>query len=313
MAVLVISYSRQDQHVIRAVVSLLRTALKNVDEAVFWDEDFEPGDPWFEQIKTHINATPQLFVFWCDHSSVSDQVRREFLYAVERNKRVVPVLLDDTPLVAELAPMHGIDLRSAIKHTKQYALFSEWIATAGIAAALIVVLGISAFWRTSGGESQKEIQVPATASTVAAPDPSPAPTSSVVAPPAGAPSTADKPPQVNFGGAAADPTTADPGCTIEGRPLGQRGCQTGGGRGQMGGQVPTGSPTPAPDPPSPTAAYPEPPVAVSESYQSDFAGLIIPIFSGTLLLVLWLGLLKFRQTRRNELITKQFAEFVSLE
>ena len=118
MATLVISYSRADQTQVRAVVSLLQGALRDIEKAVFWDGQLEPGDPWFEQLKAHIDATPQLFVFWCDHSCRSDQVRREFLYALGQNKRVVPVLLDDTPLAAELAPIHGIDLRGAIQHDR---------------------------------------------------------------------------------------------------------------------------------------------------------------------------------------------------
>jgi hypothetical protein len=116
MAVLVISYSRADQAQVRALVSLLRGGLRGVEKAVYWDEQFEPGEPWFEQLKFHIDSAPQLFVFWCDHSSSSEQVRREFTYALGQNKRVVPVLLDDTPLSAELAPIHGIDLRGAVRH-----------------------------------------------------------------------------------------------------------------------------------------------------------------------------------------------------
>ena len=116
MATLVVSYSRDDRAQVRAVVALLRAALRGIDNAVFWDEDFEPGDPWFEQISHHIDATPQLFVFWCEHAASSQQVRREFSYALHRGKRVVPVLMDDTALVPELAPIHGIDLRDALQH-----------------------------------------------------------------------------------------------------------------------------------------------------------------------------------------------------
>jgi len=116
MSVLVISYSRHDQPLVRAIVSLLKTALRNIEKAIYWDGDFEPGDPWFEQIREHIDAAPQLFVFWCWRSATSEQVRREFEYAFERHKRVVPVLLDSTPLSPELAPIHGIDLRSVVFH-----------------------------------------------------------------------------------------------------------------------------------------------------------------------------------------------------
>lgn len=111
-----ISYSRVDQPQVRALVSLLTASLRDVERAVFWDEQFDPGEPWFEQLKAHIDASPQLFVFWCAHARTSPEVRREFRYALEKKKRVVPVLLDDTPLADELAAIHGIDLRSAVRH-----------------------------------------------------------------------------------------------------------------------------------------------------------------------------------------------------
>ncbi len=146
MATLVISYSRADQTQVRAVVSLLQGALRDIEKAVFWDGQLEPGDPWFEQLKAHIDATPQLFVFWCDHSCRSDQVRREFLYALGKNKRVVPVLLDDTPLAAELAPIHGIDLRGAIQHDRAplpqrrpKGLRFNAVAAAIVVAALMIL------------------------------------------------------------------------------------------------------------------------------------------------------------------------------
>jgi hypothetical protein len=116
MATLVVSYSRVDRPQVRAVVALLKAALRGVDRAVFWDEDFEPGEPWFEQLCQHIDAAPQLFVFWCEHAAQSPQVRREFSYAMQRGKRVVPVLMDNTALVPELAQIHGIDLRDALQH-----------------------------------------------------------------------------------------------------------------------------------------------------------------------------------------------------
>ena len=146
MATLVISYSRADQTQVRAVVSLLQGALRDIEKAVFWDGQLEPGDPWFEQLKAHIDATPQLFVFWCDHACRSDQVRREFLYALGQHKRVVPVLLDDTPLAAELAPIHGIDLRGAIQHDRAplprmraKGLRFNVVAAAIVVAALMIL------------------------------------------------------------------------------------------------------------------------------------------------------------------------------
>ncbi|MFN8640087.1 MAG: toll/interleukin-1 receptor domain-containing protein [Dehalococcoidia bacterium] len=118
MAVLVISYARPDRPQVRGLVSLLSTALRGIEQAVFWDEDFEPGEPWFKQMKKHIDAAPQLFVCWCEHSARSRWVRREFLYARTARKRVIPVLFDDAPLPAELSAIHGIDLRNVVRHQR---------------------------------------------------------------------------------------------------------------------------------------------------------------------------------------------------
>jgi hypothetical protein len=111
VAVIVISYARVDQKLVRGLVKLLRAALAGLDRAVFWDEDLEAGEPWFEQVAREIKSTGKLFVFWCSHSAVSAQVARELQLAFETNVAVVPVLLDDTALPDTLAPIHGIDMR----------------------------------------------------------------------------------------------------------------------------------------------------------------------------------------------------------
>jgi len=95
----------------------LRAAMRDViEKAVYWDDDFVAGNAWFEQIKRYIDKSPQLFAFWSVHSSQSKQVQREFMYALEKERRVVPVLLDHTPLVPRLVAILGVDLRSLIYH-----------------------------------------------------------------------------------------------------------------------------------------------------------------------------------------------------
>jgi len=69
-----------------------------------------------EQFRTAVDASPQLFVFWCIHSSKSAEVLREYSYALDKGKRVVPVLLDGTVLPELLARIHGIDLRAVVQH-----------------------------------------------------------------------------------------------------------------------------------------------------------------------------------------------------
>ncbi len=60
-------------------------------------------------------------------------------------KRVVPVLLDDTPLTAELAPIHGIDLRGAIQHTPKPS-DKRRVRTLLAVAAVTVAIALFGAW-----------------------------------------------------------------------------------------------------------------------------------------------------------------------
>jgi hypothetical protein len=116
MAVLLISYSRSDQRLVRGVVNLLKASFHSIERTVFWDTESEAQEVWSDRFKEEIDAAGQLFVFWCVHSAKSIHVELEYLYALTGGKRVVPVLLDDTPLPSRLAHFHGIDLRAAVNH-----------------------------------------------------------------------------------------------------------------------------------------------------------------------------------------------------
>ena len=136
----VISYSSKDFSQIRVLVRLLKAAMRDLEGAVFWDEQIAPGKPWFEEMKRLIDSGAQLFVFWCHHSRNSDQVKLEFDYALRNGKKVVvPVLLDNTPLAPELRPISGIDLRGTVRHS-----LAMWRQILSVAAALsfVVLLAI---------------------------------------------------------------------------------------------------------------------------------------------------------------------------
>lgn len=117
MANIVISYSREDQPLVRGLVKLLRAGLQGIDKAVFWDDDFEYGDPWFAQFEQSVREATALFVVWCSHSAVSKAVARELHIALEHKKRLVPVLLDRTTMPDAIAALHGVDLRGVVEHS----------------------------------------------------------------------------------------------------------------------------------------------------------------------------------------------------
>lgn len=97
------------------LVSLLRDSLGHL-EAVFWDDDFMPGKRWLEQFRGAIRNSPKLYVIWCAHSAASEYVQREYRFAIRLKKRVVPVLVDGTPLPRALSAIQGIDLRGLLRH-----------------------------------------------------------------------------------------------------------------------------------------------------------------------------------------------------
>jgi hypothetical protein len=116
MARLIISYCRADQHLIRPFTKLLGGALSEADEAVYWDERFEPGSSWIAQFEKGLSQADKLFVFWCDHSAASAAVNKELVSALAKKIVVIPVILDDTPLPPTIEWIHGIDLRPTRVH-----------------------------------------------------------------------------------------------------------------------------------------------------------------------------------------------------
>ncbi|MGE0811728.1 MAG: toll/interleukin-1 receptor domain-containing protein [Vicinamibacterales bacterium] len=123
-AYIFVSYSRHDAQVVSQLVRLLRSAIAGVPSVtgrewqfVFQDTDHIPvGSNWEEQIDLAITSAGRMFVFWCEHSASSAQVRREYELGVKSNIVVAPVLVDDTPLPDVLSRINGIDLRELRIH-----------------------------------------------------------------------------------------------------------------------------------------------------------------------------------------------------
>jgi hypothetical protein len=114
---IVISYSHQDRRLLDALVSLLKAAVSALKAVIFYDyQSLQYGQEWRPVIEQAIRDADQVLVFWCVHSAGSSEVEREYQYALNYEVRVVPVLLDDTPLCGSLAGIHGVDLRELATH-----------------------------------------------------------------------------------------------------------------------------------------------------------------------------------------------------
>ena len=113
---LVISYARADRRLVRAGVEFLRVGFSGSGGVVFWDGDFIAGENWLAQFKASVSRATAVCVFWCRHASRSRFVAQELAYAFKRRKRVIPVMIDSTPLVERLAVIHAVDWRRLFRH-----------------------------------------------------------------------------------------------------------------------------------------------------------------------------------------------------
>lgn len=103
-----VSYSRADRGMVEPVVALLRTAPTDV----FFDIDtIEPGDDWPDTLDRSLKRASAFVVFWCEHSAASEWVDKEWKCAVLTNKKIIPILLDSTPLPDQLKKFQWIDFR----------------------------------------------------------------------------------------------------------------------------------------------------------------------------------------------------------
>jgi hypothetical protein len=112
-----VSYSRADISLVGKLVKLMRVG----SPLLFRDEDdLIPGDKWKPTLRKNICDCNTFLLFWCWHSKASTAVRAEWKQAVKERKRIVPVLLDATPLPSPLGDFQWIDLRRLMhRHQKR--------------------------------------------------------------------------------------------------------------------------------------------------------------------------------------------------
>jgi TIR domain len=109
---LFVSYSREDESIVRPVVQLLRVT----ESKVFLDIDsITPGERWQEELERSLAQADKVCVFWCLHSNASEWVEREWQYAHKKNKKIIPLLLDSTPLAPELSAYQYIDFTTVVE------------------------------------------------------------------------------------------------------------------------------------------------------------------------------------------------------
>lgn len=112
-----VSYSRDDSRMATVVVQLLRAR-----DDVFYDIDSIPaGERWRDALLRAIDNATHFYLLWCMHSAGSEEVEREWRRAISGNKRLVPVLLDSTPLVEPLTDYQWVDFQGVVQGHKPLA------------------------------------------------------------------------------------------------------------------------------------------------------------------------------------------------
>ena len=178
-----VSYSHRDAELVSPVVKLLRLNTP----LVFHDTDSIPtGKKWREQVSHALDQAHLVVLFWCAHSSRSDEVENEYRSALQLHKDILPVLLDDTPLPAALGEFQWIDFRSVVRpsHEKEVLDFNNpaqkiktrnrWaVARASLATAAVFATAASVgLYRWMGIEERAETPAEAPGSQTPPPDPS---------------------------------------------------------------------------------------------------------------------------------------------
>lgn len=100
-----VSYSRKDSSQVEKAVELLEAGGADVFRDL---DDIQYGDRWEDVIRTKLAEAERVLVFWSTHAQLSEWVSREWTIAISMQKRVVPILLDQTPLPRELGQFHAL-------------------------------------------------------------------------------------------------------------------------------------------------------------------------------------------------------------
>jgi serine/threonine protein kinase len=133
-----ISCSREDKELVRPLVNLLRAS----GQALLINaQDLEYGADRERQVAEAVWQAKRFLLFWSKSSQASPLVRQEWQSALAApGCRIVPVLLDQTPLPPELECFHGTEelapLFQALRSKRVYRrlLWLCWVALAIVLA-----------------------------------------------------------------------------------------------------------------------------------------------------------------------------------
>ncbi len=106
-----ISYSRRDGDIVLALVK----AQEDLRAAAFIDVENTPaGTHWGNYHAEIIQFADRFVLCWSRNAIHSEHVEREWKQALNKETKIIPVLLDDAPLPVELSHLHALSLQEYV-------------------------------------------------------------------------------------------------------------------------------------------------------------------------------------------------------
>lgn len=140
MAKFFVSYSRSDKDEVSKVVALLSAA----GHEVWWDNDIPVLDDWWRAILTHIEWC-EVFIFVASEKSLqSDYCLAELKYANERQRPILPFILQEDPST--------LNFPATLPHRNQ------WLIYDGDSARMLS--GINAAYKNIAWHLHKDLDAP---------------------------------------------------------------------------------------------------------------------------------------------------------
>ena len=107
------SYSRTDSEFALKLAADLKKAGANA----WLDQlDIEPGAPWDRAVEDALTQSPRVLLILSPNSVASDNIRDEVSFALNEQKRIIPVLYRDCKVPFRLARLQHIDFRTDYEH-----------------------------------------------------------------------------------------------------------------------------------------------------------------------------------------------------
>lgn len=106
------SYSRDDSD----FVSNLAKDLRSAGEKIWLDQlDITPGSHWDTSIENALNSSDKVIIVLSKTSVASKNVMDEVMYAIEKNKIVIPLLLEECDVPFRLSRLQHVDFTQNYK------------------------------------------------------------------------------------------------------------------------------------------------------------------------------------------------------